>query len=432
MKKIFLIIEREYLSRVKKKTFLIMTLVGPLLFAAISVVPAWLALRNKSQNVVSVIDQSGLFNGKLQSNKETIFRFDGALEESEKSRIKSSDDHQMLLVIGQTDGKTVPEIRLFGSGNPSLDLVESIENQMAAELKNIQLKQAGIDPALVETINPKVDINTTVLSAEGEKEGSSSAATIIGFGGGFLIYIFIFLYGSQVMTGVMEEKTNRVVEIIISSVKPFQLMMGKITGVALVGLTQFLLWAALTYVISTVASTAFLKNQDPQKITREMASTDQEKAAEKLDKTGILKELGSVNIPFIFSCFLFFFLGGYLLYSALFAAVGAAVDNQQDAQQFMLPITIPVILSIIVGQFIIKDPNSTLAFWFSVIPFTSPIVMMMRIPFEPPVWQIAVSMVCLIAGFLGTTWLAGKIYRVGILMYGKKVTYRELWKWMWY
>jgi ABC-2 type transport system permease protein len=163
-----------------------------------------------------------------------------------------------------------------------------------------------------------------------------------------------------------------------------------------------------------------------------MASTDQEKAAEKLDKTGILKELGSVNIPFIFSCFLFFFLGGYLLYSALFAAVGAAVDNQQDAQQFMLPITIPVILSIIVGQFIIKDPNSTLAFWFSVIPFTSPIVMMMRIPFEPPVWQIAVSMVCLIAGFLGTTWLAGKIYRVGILMYGKKVTYRELWKWMWY
>ncbi len=436
MKKIFLIIEREYLSRVKKKSFLIMTMVGPLLFAAISIIPAWLALKNKSQNVVTVIDQSGLFKGKLKSNEETIFKFDGLAEEAEKSRIKSADDHQMLLVIGQTDGKTNPDIRIFGSGNPSLDLIESIENQIDAELKNTQLKQAGIDPALVEKINPKVEINTTVLSDEGEKEGSSTAATIVGFGGGFLIYIFIFLYGSQVMTGVMEEKTNRVVEIIISSVKPFQLMLGKISGVALVGLTQFLLWAALTYALSTIAGTALLKNQEPQKITQTSGAPQDDASAEgskQKDNTGgLLKELSSVNIPYIFFCFLFYFLGGYLLYSALFAAVGAAVDNQQDAQQFMMPITIPIILAIIVGQFIIKDPNSNLAFWFSVIPFTSPIIMMMRIPFEPPVWQIVVSMVCLIAGFLGTTWLAGKIYRVGILMYGKKVTYKELWKWMWY
>jgi ABC-2 type transport system permease protein len=436
MNKISLIIEREYFSRVKKKSFLIMTIVGPLLFAAISVVPAWLAMRNKSVNVVTVLDQSGLFVGKLKSNKETIFKFEGKDEEAEKTKIKSADDHQLLLVIGPTNGQESPDVRIFGSGNPSLDLLESIENQIKSELKNVQLKQSGIDPGLVEKIDPKVDVKSTVLSEEGEKEGSSAAATIVGFGAGFLIYIFIFLYGSQVMTGVMEEKTNRVVEVIISSVKPFQLMLGKIVGVALVGLTQFLLWAALTYAITTVAGMMMMKSQDSQKVSEEISSTignaKQKEMVKKTEKLGLLKGISHVNIPYIFFCFLFYFLGGYLLYSALFAAVGAAVDNQQDAQQFMFPITIPIILAIIMGQFIIKDPNSNLAFWFSVIPFTSPIIMMIRIPFEPPVWQIAVSMVCLVLGFLGTTWLAGKIYRVGILMYGKKTSYKELWKWMRY
>jgi ABC-2 type transport system permease protein len=431
MHKILLIIEREYLSRVRKKAFIIMTLLGPLLFAGITVIPAWLASRDSSLTTVSVIDQSGLFEGKLKSNAETTFQFVKTEIDKEKKTVQEAGDHHLLLVIGQTDGKAIPAVQIFGESNPGLDLVQSIENQINSELKNIQLKSSGIDPALVENINPEIDIQTKVLSEEGEKDGSSAAATAVGFGAGFLIYIFIFLYGSMVMTGVMEEKTNRVVEVIISSVKPFELMMGKIVGVALVGLTQFALWLALSYGITAVAGAVFLKDKKPQEISQQLSAQgmDQQKAMKKI---GFLEELKSVNVTYVVVCFLFFFLGGYLLYSALFAAVGAAVDNQQDAQQFMLPITIPIIASIVMAQLIIKEPNSNMAFWFSIFPLTSPIIMMIRVPFEPPLWQILLSMACLVLGFLGATWFAGKIYRVGILMYGKKITYKELWKWMRY
>lgn len=432
MNKIALIIQREYLSRVTKKTFVIVTLLGPILFAAITVIPAWLAMREQTQTTISVIDQSGLFADKLKSNKETVYVSVNQSIDSGKKKIQENGDHQLLLVIGQTDGKTLPSVQLFGESNPGLDLIASIENQVEAELRNLALKQSGIDPALVDKIDPKVEIQTRVLSDDGEKDGSSIAATVVGFGAGFLIYIFIFLYGTQVMGGVMEEKTNRVVEVIISSVKPFQLMMGKIVGVALVGLTQFVLWVALSFVVSQAAAAFMGKSEKSLAMSESISMKNQTQVMmeEASKKTSFLDELGRVNVPLIAGCFLFYFLGGYLLYSALFAAVGSAVDNQQDAQQFMFPITIPIILAIVMGQFIIKEPNSPLAFWMSVIPFTSPIVMMIRIPFEPPAWQIALSMVSLILGFLGTTWLAAKIYRVGILMYGKKITYGELWKWI--
>jgi ABC-2 type transport system permease protein len=433
MNKILLIIEREFLSRVKKKSFLIMTVLGPILFAGITIIPTWLAMRDSTQTTVSVLDKSGLFAKQLKSNKETVFVSIDGSEDKAKQKLMEAGEHQMLLVISETNGNTTPDIRIFSESNPSLDLVHSIEGQINSELKNVQLKSSGIDPALVEKIKPEVDIKTTVLNDEGEKEGSSAAATIVGFGAGFLIYIFIFLYGSQVMTGVMEEKTNRVVEVIISSVRPFELMLGKIVGVAMVGLAQFLLWMILSYGITTVAGT-IMASQTSKQQTIEVAG-DPEASKEmkkKMGKSGILKELQNVNLVSVVMYFMFYFLGGYLLYSAMFAAVGAAVDNQQDAQQFMLPITIPIIGAIVMAQFIIKDPNSNLAFWMSVIPFTSPIIMMIRIPFEPPFWQILLSMVSLILGFLGTTWMAGKIYRVGILMYGKKVSYKELWKWMRY
>ncbi len=433
MNKILLIIEREFLSRVKKKSFLIMTVLGPILFAGITIIPTWLAMRDSTQTTVSVLDKSGLFAKRLKSNKETVFVSIDGSEDKAKQKLMEAGEHQMLLVIGETNGSSTPDIRIFSESNPSLDLVHSIEGQINSELKNVQLKSSGIDPALVEKIKPEVDIKTTVLNDEGEKEGSSAAATIVGFGAGFLIYIFIFLYGSQVMTGVMEEKTNRVVEVIISSVRPFELMLGKIVGVAMVGLAQFLLWMILSYGITTVAGT-IMASQTGKQQTIEVAG-DPEASKEmkkKMGKSGILKELQNVNLVSVVMYFMFYFLGGYLLYSAMFAAVGAAVDNQQDAQQFMLPITIPIIGAIVMAQFIIKDPNSNLAFWMSVIPFTSPIIMMIRIPFEPPFWQILLSMVSLILGFLGTTWMAGKIYRVGILMYGKKVSYKELWKWMRY
>lgn len=433
MNKIALIIEREYMSRVRKKSFIIMTLIGPLLFAGITVIPAWLAHRDSAKTTVFVLDKSGLFGNKLESNKETVYVVVNGDETKEKSNLKVAGEHHMLLVIGPTDGKTEPEVQFYGESNPPMDLVRSVENQIDGELKSIQLKQAGIDPGLVEKIKPNINIQSKVLNDEGEKDGSSAAATVVGYVSGFMIYIFIFLYGSQVMMGVMEEKTSRVVEVIISSVKPFQLMMGKIVGVALVGLTQFLLWMVLSYAISTVAASFFVDKPDKQNVTSQIAmDKDTEMMKNKVEKTGFLKELSTINIPYVAICFLFYFLGGYLLYSALFAAVGSAVETQQDAQQFMFPITIPIIGAIAFSTFVIKEPNSSLAFWLSVIPLTSPIIMMIRVPFEPPMWQILLSMVSLVLGFLGTTWLAGRIYRVGILMYGKKVTYKELWKWMWY
>ena len=433
MNKIALIIEREYMSRVRKKSFIIMTLIGPLLFGGITIIPVWLAQKNSSQTTVYVLDKSGLFGDKLKSNKETVYEVVKGDETAEKSHLKKAGEHHMLLVIEPTDGKTSPHVQFFGASNPSLDLVESVENQIVSELKTIQLKQAGIDPVLVETIKPKVNIQTKVLNDEGEKDGSSAAATVVGYASGFLIYIFIFIYGSQVMSGVMEEKTSRVIEVIISSVKPFQLMMGKIVGIALVVLTQFLLWMVLSYSLTTVAA-GFLTEKSGKKdaIEKMTEHKDVAIAKEKAGQVGFMKELGTINIPFTLGCFLFYFLGGYLLYSALFAAVGSAVETQQDAQQFMFPITIPIIGAIAFASFVIKEPNSSLAFWLSMIPFTSPIIMMIRIPFEPPVWQILLSMFFLILGFLGTTWVAGRIYRVGILMYGKKVNYKELWKWMRY
>jgi len=432
MSKIGLIIEREYLSRVKKRTFIIMTIVGPLLFAGITVIPALLAMRAKTQTVVSVIDQSGLFAGKLQSNKETVFQEVKSDLETQKQLVQNSEDNHLLMVIGPTNGQTIPDVQIFGESNPSLDLINSIENQIDGELKNIQLKRSGIDPKLVESIDPEVNIQTKVLSEGGEKDGSSMAATVVGSAAGILIYIFIFLYGSQVMTGVMEEKTSRVVEVLISSVKPFELMMGKIVGIALVGLTQFLLWIALSYGISTVVGSVFMKKKDTKPAIEQVMAQSADPAPVSTEKAGLLEELTRVNVPLFIGCFLFFFLGGYLLYAALFASVGAAVDNQQDAQQFMMPITIPIIASFILAQFVIKEPNGSMAFWFSIVPFTSPIIMMVRIPFEPPAWQILLSMFTLILGFFGTTWFAGKIYRVGILMYGKKVNYKELWKWLRY
>jgi ABC-2 type transport system permease protein len=250
----------------------------------------------------------------------------------------------------------------------------------------------------------------------------------------------IFVYGVQVMKGVMEEKMSRIVEVIISSVKPFELMMGKIMGVALVGLTQFLLWIGLTFLITTASSQFLGTNRfqaQSEQVQAQIAKSDPKSAAKMKQKTDstigqVTKALSTLNIPLILGTFLFYFFGGYLLYSALFAAVGSAVDNETDTQQFMMPITIPIILSIIMAQFVLREPDGSLAFWMSMIPFTSPIIMMVRMPFGVPAWEIALSMALLVMGFIFTTWLAARIYRIGILMYGKKVSYKELSKWLFY
>jgi ABC-2 type transport system permease protein len=430
MSKISLIIQREYLIRVRKKSFLIMTIIGPILFAAIMILPAWLATRESTENKVMVLDRSGLFANKFQSSKSILFENVKGDEASQKQQVLEGEEHNLLLVIGEVSGQNLPDIRLFGQSNPPLEVISVVEKQINGELKKIRLKSSGIDPALVESINPDVEVRTSVLSEEGEKDGGSLAATIVGYGAGFLIYMFIFLYGSQIMMSVMEEKTSRVVEILVSSVKPFELMLGKIVGVALVGLTQFLLWVVLSFAVSTAAGKLFL---DKSKIkTETQASVGKPDIETKAESKGMamISELKNVDILKLSLCFVVYFLGGYLMYSALFAAVGSAVESQQEAQQFMMPVTIPIILSIVLAQFVIKDPHGSLAFWLSVFPLTSPVIMMVRVPFEPPVWQIILSMLMLVAGFLGTTWLAGKVFRVGILMYGKKVTWTEIAKWL--
>jgi ABC-2 type transport system permease protein len=304
--------------------------------------------------------------------------------------------------------------------------VRSIEKTIKNEIEELKLVQSGIAKEQLESLKTKVDINTISLSISGEeKESSSGAASVAGYIGSFLIYIFIFLYGAQIMRGVIEEKTSRILEIIISSVKPFQLMIGKIIGVAAVGLTQFGLWIILSFTITTIVTSVFGIGGGGAEAGAMMA--DNKEAMSQMDT--IFSSVSALNFPLIIAVFLFYFLGGYLLYGALFAAVGSAVDSDADSQQFMFPITVPLIFSIAVLGAVLNDPNGSLAFWMSIIPFTSPIVMMMRVPFGVPEWQLALSMVLLIGGFIFTTWVAGRIYRIGILMHGTKVNYKTLAKW---
>jgi len=429
MRKIWLIIQREYLTRVRKKTFIVMTLIGPLLFAGIMVVPVWLASREGDHKIIRVLDESSLFSDKFveSGNIEFIYTQE-SIDKAKKS--VSGEEIYGLLHIPLLNLESPQGVTLFSEGNPSLEVVSLIERTLKKEIESIKLKQSGIDAEILEGIKTKVRIQTINLSDSGEKVGSAVASTITGYLSSFLIYFFIFYYGTQVMRGVMDEKTSRIVEVIISSVTPFQLMMGKIVGIAGVGLTQFFLWVILTFGISSaIFSFMNLSPQSQPQIEEAMQQMPPEQQADMSTVNEILGSFSTINIPLVFFCFLFFFLGSYLLYASLFAMVGSAVDSEADTQQFMLPIMLPLLFSIVVLAAVLKEPNGSLAFWMSIIPFTSPVVMMMRVPFEVPLWELGLSMVLLIAGFIFTTWFAGRIYRVGILMHGSKVNYRVLAKW---
>jgi ABC-2 type transport system permease protein len=314
-----------------------------------------------------------------------------------------------------------------------------ITNKIEKELEKEKLKAYGID----KPISVSIKVLSNIIDEDGKLSESNSEITmVLSILSGILIYFFIFMYGSQVMRGVIEEKTSRIIEVIVSSVRPFELMMGKIIGIAMVGLTQFLLWIVLTFALVTVAQSSFMPSNS-QIVAQQLKSTNimdgSQAEQEKIDDEQInedinnaFKIVSNINWLLILSAFLFYFIGGYLLYASLFAAVGAAVDSEADTQQFMLPITIPLILGMVMIQSIVQNPDGDLAFWFSIIPFTSPIIMMARLPFSVPDWQVYLSMGLLIVTFILTTKFAAKIYRVGILMYGKKVNYKELWKWLKY
>jgi ABC-2 type transport system permease protein len=438
MRNIYLVIKREYLVRVKKKSFLVMTLLGPLLFVGFYAAVIWVAMGSVDTKTVQVLDESGLFQKKFKDSETLKFVFTDKSIDSAKAAFTASDANALVYIPANVI-KSPKSVRIYAAKNVSMDLKSEIEKVIEKEIEDIKLAEAGITHKILEDSRVNVNSETISLSEEGEKTSSSGAATVIGGICAFLIYMSVFIYGTQVMRGITEEKTSRIVEVIISSVKPFQLMLGKIIGVALVGLTQFVLWILLTTALTSVASAVIgsQMSKDPAQMAQEMQKAqmpNQDMPGGNVENpvTEILGAVSSLNIPLILGCFLFYYLGGYLLYSALFGAVGAAVDNDADTQQFMLPITLPIIFSFVFAQFVLRDPDGTLAFWTSIIPFTSPIIMMVRIPFGVPAWEIALSMVLLILGFMGTTWIAARIYRVGILMYGKKVSYKELVKWIFY
>ncbi|MCC9166146.1 ABC transporter permease [Pontibacter harenae] len=444
MNKIWLIIQREYLTRVRKKSFLIMTFLTPLLLAAFMVIPAWLATVSDSDEVVMVLDESGRFVNKLENKGDLKFiPLQGTLEQAKT--IYQETDNTALLYIPPIELDNPEGIKIYANKNASIQTKVRLENMLEKEIENQRYVASGIDRTALERMKANISIATVNLSEEGEKDNNAFVTSGAGIIGAVVIYFFIFMYGVQIMRGVIEEKTNRIVEVMISSVKPFQLMMGKIVGIAAVGLTQFLLWVVLSIVVVTGVQAAFgIKAQTPMERVEagRAAATgeeqvDAEDAAQQSESNEMVasafKAMGNLNIPLILGCFLFYFLGGYLLYGSLFGAIGAAVDNETDTQQFMFPITIPLVISFIMSYtVVIQNPDGPVAFWMSIIPFTSPIIMMVRIPFGVPNWELLLSMGLLILGFILTTWLAARIYRVGILMYGKKVNYKELSKWLFY
>jgi ABC-2 type transport system permease protein len=443
MGKIGLIIRREYLTRVRKKSFIIMTILGPLLMAAIAIVPVWIASASKETRVIQVIDEMGIANYQLKENENIRFAYTQQPIEDARANLEQNKYYAILHLPRITDENFLlnqRNFKIYSGSQISLTVKIYLENQLERQIEKIMLKSEGVDPEIVESVKKSVRVNLSNITEEDEKKGRSAdveVSTALGFAGGIMIYFFIFLYGAQVMRGVIEEKTSRIVEVIISSVKPFQLMMGKIIGIALVGLTQFLLWVVLTFaiystVMSVVVKDRFSKDNIEQIIQSAPEGTTIENVDEMIETGQIIDRIKGINWALMIPAFIFYFLGGYLLYGALFAAIGGAVDNEADTQQFMLPITIPLILAIVVAQTVMQDPTGKLAFWFSIIPFTSPVVMMVRLPFQVHILELLLSMGLLVVGFIFTTWLAGRIYRTGILMYGKKVNYKELWKWLRY
>ncbi|MFN2423824.1 MAG: ABC transporter permease, partial [Cryomorphaceae bacterium] len=433
MNKTGLIIHREYFSRVKKKSFIVMTLLGPVLIAGLMGLGIYLGMSDDTRYNVLVADltpgissdsiSSGnpLFFNKLRSTDQIRFSYtDQGLSNAEFD----SSEYSLMVVIRE-DILTVPQIEMVFRKLPSMKARSYIASQIEKVIEREKLNMYSIDKRTYDSIRTDVDV-ISVNASDGETSYKQEQA-VVGFAFAVLIYFFIFLYGVQVMRGVMEEKSNRIVEVIISSVRPFQLMMGKIVGVALVGLTQFLLWVVLTFTLFTLFSSALMPEMAGAGSAAEMVQATESAAAQASEdeaNQALLTDFAElilfrINWPVMLLMFVFYFLGGYLLYASLFAAVGAAVDNETDTQQFMLPITIPLIFAFLVAEFALANPEGSAVFWFSVVPFTSPVVMMVRVAMGfdgDTLWQLILSMALLVAGFLAAVWLAAKIYRVGILM----------------
>ena len=436
MNKIGLIIRREYFTRVKKRSFIIMTFLGPLLIAAIYIIPILLALHGDNEKrTIVVVDQSHWFERQfVNTENQTFIRLDDIDIDSTK-RLVQQGFFDIALFIPETQLNIPSSAVVYSMKQVPMSVESHIKEVMKNEIQVQKLLAAGVDPDILESIKTNINLSVIRMDEEGgEKETFTEVQFILGMVLSVLIYMFIMLFGGQVMQGVTEEKSSRIVEVIVSSVKPFQLMMGKIIGVSLVALTQFVMWIILTGVIY-VGFSAAVGISHPEAISQGTVMAQEISSTNIMDNEAVQNVLNivhSIDFGTIIFSFIVFFLLGYLLYATMFAAIGSLVDNNTDSQQFTLPVTVPLIIAILSAIYIVNDPDSSLAVWMSMIPFTSPVVMMVRIPFGIPIWQVIVSAVILAGTFVGMTWVAAKIYRTGILMYGKKPTYKEIFKWLKY
>ncbi len=432
MSKIALIIKREFIAKVRNKSFIVMTFLSPLLFVGIAAFVGFLSTMKADLKTIAIHDETGKFVNEFKSDEEYKYvDFSSVDTKILKDSIVSESYEGLLIIPKSEDNKSLQNrIQYVSNDSPGVMFIEDLQDVINKKLTEENYQTAGLDT--LKITQSKADVTINLAKASGEQALKGLNEIKIGIGGafGYLIMMFIIIYGNMVMRSVIEEKTSRIIEVIISSVKPFQLMMGKIIGTSLAGILQFLIWAILGMTAMFVMSSIF-------GVQMGATSGMQDQAVQAAQSTGKLQlymaELWNLPIATIIISFIIYFIGGYFLYSSFYASIGAAVDNETDSQQFLLPIIMPLILAVYIGFFtVINDPHGTVATVFSMIPLTSPIVMMMRIPFGVPWWQIVLSMTILFGTFFGVVWFAAKIYRVGILMYGKKPSWKELYKWLKY
>ncbi len=443
MKKIRLIIGREIKSKLRNKTFLIMTVLAPLLITGFLAFIIQLSQSDNTNQQVMVIDDSKLFKDKLTGNDYISLSYSNLKLEDAVEQFTDKGYSCLLWISPNIIQGGAGATKLYFRKSPGFAFQTFIKDQMEKIIYENKLKSNNIDPNIISNSKQVVKLILEKVDEKGKPEEQSSFGTF-GFLTGALMFMFILMYGMMVFRSVMEEKTNRIVEVIISSVKPFQLMLGKILGVAILGLIQFLIMGIITFILTTVLSTIFLKDisgqlkvfKQQQELVKLQGSnanfTQLEKFDDKLEVFDLLEKIEKINFFEVFICFILYFLGGYLFYSSIMAAIGSAVDSESDSQQFITPVTLPLMIGYLISMKTILEPDSSLVFWASIIPFTSPIVMMSRITNGVPLWELIFSLTALFASFFITTWLAAKIYRTGILMYGKKTSWKEIGKWLFY
>lgn len=431
MRQLKLIIAREYRARVKNKTFVVMTFLSPVIFVGMILLIAYLAkVNNAEQRTIAIHDVSGMFYEEFDNTNEVNYVDVSNLSVDKAILQAKADDYYGLVVIPDIEDieARTSQLKFYSKDSPNLDIVLGVETVLSKKLTNVKLLSQGIDATAID--NSEVDVNIDIESFEGSKSSRFDNIARMIFGGiaGYLLMMFIIIYGNMVMRSVIEEKVNRIIEIIISSVRPIHLMLGKILGTSFAGITQFTIWVILGSILLSVLSAIF-------GIDTSQADIIQEQAAVATANNDVINDffIAFSKLPLLQLIILFFvyFIGGYFLYSSIYAAIGAAVDSETDTQQFMLPVIIPLMLGIYVGFFsVIGNPHGAISVVFSMIPLTSPIVMLMRIPFGVSVWEIVISLLILALSIWGTIWVASKIYKIGILKYGKKPTFKELYKWL--